>query len=96
MAVVEGVVEALGDPDGACHHRKVTHGIQVGTTALLERWLEGTRIENKKVRTLGLEIVSVTVSVTVLRREAESAGEKNETQVVLLFELVLSTGDAEG
>ena len=50
VAVMEGVVEVPEDLDEAFRHRKVLlFAHSIGATTLLERWSEGTRIENKKV-----------------------------------------------
>ena len=56
VAVEEGFVEVLGDLDEAFRHRKVllfAHSVRA--TALLERWSEGTRIENKKASTIEIK-----------------------------------------
>ena len=50
VAVMKGVVEVPEDLDEAFRHRKVLlFAHSIGATTLLERWSEGTRIENKKV-----------------------------------------------
>jgi len=61
VAVVEGVMEVLGDLDEAFGHPNRSSPTALGSRHCSERWLEGTRIKYKNASTIAIKLGPIAV-----------------------------------